>query len=263
MEIKANGIQVSYEVSGKKDGPVVMLSHSLGSGLVMWHPQMKALDPHFRVLRYDTRGHGKSEVSEGPYTLELLVEDAVGILDALGIDRVHFVGLSMGGMVGQGLALNHPNRLHSLVLCDTSSIVPKEGQPAIQERIDTARNRGMEALVDVTFERWFTPSFLSKNPPSLKIIRKQFLATPVEGYIGCSEALRRLNYRDRLSEIKLPALIMVGEEDPGTPVAASQAIHERIQGSELVIIPAARHLSNVEQPGIFNENLVGSLRRIR
>ncbi|HSB07737.1 MAG TPA: 3-oxoadipate enol-lactonase [Thermodesulfobacteriota bacterium] len=262
MLMKANGIQMNYEISGKQEVQTVMLSHSLGSSLVMWHPQMDLLEPYFVVLRYDTRGHGRSEAPKGPYTLELFGEDVIGLLDALEIDKVHFVGLSMGGMIGQCLALNHPNRLHSLILCDTSSIVTKEGQPAIQERIDTARNRGMQALVGPTMERWFTPSFISKNPPGLGIIRKQFLATPVEGYIGCNEAIRKLNYRDQLSGIKLPTLILVGEDDPGTPVAAAQAIHERIKNSKLVIIPSARHLSNVEQPKVFNEALLGFLRSL-
>jgi 3-oxoadipate enol-lactonase len=262
MLIKANGIRMNYELSGKKEAPVVMLSHSLASGLVMWHPQMEALEAHFKVLRYDTRGHGKADVPPGPYTLELMGEDAVGLLDALGIDKVHFAGLSMGGMIGQCLALNHAHRLQSLVLCDTSSIIPKEGQPAVQERIDTAKSRGMEALVEPTLERWFTPSYISKNPPSLEIIRKQFLATSADGYIHCSEAIRRLNYRDRLVGIKLPTLIVVGEEDPGTPVAAAQVIHERIRDSKLVIIPSARHLSNVEQPKVFNEVLIKFLRNL-
>jgi 3-oxoadipate enol-lactonase len=147
------------------------------------------------------------------------------------------------------------------VLCDTRSEAPREGDQAIQERIETARKKGLGALLEPTIERWFTPSFIEKNPPGLGIIRREFLATSVEGYIGCSEALRRLNYLDRLPAIKLPTLIMVGEEDPGTPVAASKEIHERVAGSELVIIPSARHLSNVEQPEIFNKALIDFLNR--
>jgi 3-oxoadipate enol-lactonase len=262
MIIKANGIRANYELSGREEAPVVMLSHSLASSLVMWHPQMEALEAHFKILRYDTRGHGKTDVPPGPYTLELMGEDAVGLLDALGIDKIHFVGLSMGGMIGQCLALNHARRLQSLVLCDTSSIIPKEGQPAVQERIDTAKSRGMEALAEPTLERWFTPSYISKNPASLEIIRKQLLATSVNGYIHCSDALRRLNYRDRLQGIRLPTLIMVGEEDPGTPVASAQVIQERIRDSKLVIIPSARHLSNVEQPKFFNEALMEFFRTL-
>ena len=260
MLIKANGIRMNYELSGKQDGPVVVLSHSLGSSLVMWDPQMEVLEPHFKVLRYDIRGHGKSDAPSGPYTLELLGEDVVGLLGALQMAKVHLVGLSMGGMIGQYLALAHSGRLHSLTLCDTSSIVAKEGQPAFRERIDIARRRGMEALVGPTMERWFTAPFIESDAPSLGLIRRQFLATPVEGFVGCSEAILRLNYQDRLSSIDLPTLILVGEEDPGTPVSAAQAIHERIKGSKLVIIPSARHLSNVEQPAAFNRALSEFLR---
>lgn len=260
MLIQANGIQMNYEISWEKDAPVVILSHSLGSGLKMWEPQMEALESHFRVLRYDTRGHGGSEVTTGPYTLELLGEDAIGLLDALGFDKVHWVGISMGGMIGQGIALNHPHRLLSLALCDTAAIIAAEAQPIWQERIDMALKKGMESQLQATMERWFTPSFLSLNPLMLTLIKEQFLATPVEGYINCSEAIRRLNYLERLREINLPTLIMVGEDDPGTPVSASEAMHERIQHSKLVILRSARHFSNVEQPEAFNANLIAFLK---
>jgi len=262
MQIKANGIQMNYELSGKKGAPVVVLGHSLASSLVMWNPQMDALNPHFQVLRYDIRGHGTSDAPSGAYTLELLGEDAIGLLNALDINKVHFVGLSMGGMIGQCLALNYLHRLKSLALCDTASIIPQEAQPIWQERIDKALNKGMEAQVDETMERWFTPSFLKQNPPMLDLIRKQILATPVVGYLGCAEAIRRLNYLDRLSEIKMPTLIMVGEDDPGTPVSASKAIHERISNSKLVILPSARHLSNIEQTQAFNSVLLEFLKNL-
>jgi len=260
MQIKANGIRMNYELSGKKGAPVVVLSHSLSSNLLMWNPQMDALDPYFHVLRYDTRGHGASDAPSGSYTLELLAEDVIGLLDSLGMDRVHFVGLSMGGMIGQCLVLNHPHRLKSLVLCDTASIVPADAQPVWQERLDKVRKKGMGALSEETMERWFTPAFLRQNPPMVKLIREQILATPVAGYMGCAEAIRRLNYLDRISGIKIPTLIMVGEDDPGTPVSASEAMHERITDSKLVVLPSARHLSNVEQTDPFNTALLKFLR---
>ena len=237
MQIKANGIQMNYELSGKKGAPVVVLSHSLSASLLMWTPQMDALNPCFQVLRYDIRGQGNSDVTPGPYTMELLAKDVIGLLDALNINRAHFVGLSIGGMIGQGLALNHAHRLQSLALCDTASVVPPEAQPLWQERINKILSKGMEALLDETIERWFTPALLKQGSPMLEVIRKQILATDVAGYIGCAEAIRKLNYLNRLSEIKLPTLIMVGEDDPGTPVSASEAIHERISHSKLVILP--------------------------
>jgi 3-oxoadipate enol-lactonase len=256
MIIEANGIKINYQLSGKKGAPVAALSHSLASSLAMWNPQMDALNPHFQVLRYDLRGHGNSDVTPGPYTLELLAKDVIRLLDTLNIDRVHFVGLSIGGMIGQSLALNYANRLRSLVLCDTASVMPAEAQPIWQERINKARSKGMEAQVDETMERWFTPSFLKQGSPMLKIIREQILATSIEGYIGCAEAIRKLNYLSRLSGINMPTLIMVGEEDLGTPVSASEAIHGRISNSKLVILPFARHLSNVEQTDAFNAALL-------
>jgi 3-oxoadipate enol-lactonase len=262
MRIKVNNIEINYELSGKKGTPIVVLSHSLASSLVMWTPQRDSLNPHFQVLCYDMRGHGNTEVTQGPYTLDLLAEDVIGLLDTLKIDRVHYVGLSIGGMIGQSLALNYAHRLRSLALCDTASVIPQEAQPIWQERMKRARERGMEAQVDETMERWFTPAFLKQGAPMLDIIRRQILATSVKGYIGCAEAIRKLNYLDRLHEIKMPTLIMVGEDDPGTPVSASRAIHERISNSKLVILPSARHLSNVEQTEAFNVNLMEFLKNL-
>jgi len=256
MQIHANGIQINYELSGKKDAPVIVLSHSLGSGLVMWAPQIKVLEPHYQVLRYDMRGHGKSEAPEGAYTLDQLASDVIRLLDAIGTDTVNFVGLSIGGMIGQCLGLNYADRLKSLVLCDTAAVIAQEARPMFEERKQAAREKGMQALVDGTLERWFTLPYLKQNPPVVDLIRNQFLATPVAGFIGCSEAILGLNYLDRLSEIELPTLIIVGEDDPGTPVAASEAIHNRIPGSELEILPAAAHLSNIEQAEAFNASLL-------
>jgi pimeloyl-ACP methyl ester carboxylesterase len=182
-------------------------------------------------------------------------------MDALGIDAVHFVGLSIGGMIGQGLALNHASRLESLVLCDTSAIMPNEAQPILQQRIAAARQNGMADQVDGTLERWFTPEYLKANPPEVEMIRQQIQSTPLAGYIGCSEALRGLNYLGRLSGITLSTLVIVGEEDTGTPVAAAEAIHERIAGSKLVVLPSARHLSNIEQADAFNRALLDFLPR--
>jgi 3-oxoadipate enol-lactonase len=262
MSITAHGLKIYYELSGQKDGPVVVLSHSLASSLKMWNPQMGALESHFRVLRYDTRGHGTSETTPSPYTLEFLGEDALGLLDALDIEKVHWVGLSMGGMIGQAIALDHPHRLLSLSLCDTSAMIPGEAQPVWEERIEGVRQRGMVSQLEATMERWFTPSFLGLNPPVLTLIKEEFVATPAEGYLGCASAIRKLNYLERLGQIHLPTLIMVGEDDPATPVSASRAIHERIRNSKLVILRSARHLSNVEQAEAFNGHLLEFLKSV-
>jgi len=263
MQIKVNGIRIHYELSGKEGAEVVMLSHSLASNLVMWRPQMDVLSRHFRVLAYDTRGHGGSDATAPPYTLSQLGEDAVALLDALSIDAVHWVGISMGGMIGQCIALNRPDRFRSLSLCDTAARIPKEADPIWQERIDLVRKEGMGPTVQPTLERWFTPRYLEHDPPMVEVIRQQILATPVDGCIGCSEAIRRLDYLDRLHEIKVPALIMVGEDDPGTPVEASRAMHDRIPQSRLVIIPSAAHLSNIEQADAFNHELMAFLMSVK
>jgi 3-oxoadipate enol-lactonase len=261
MRVKTSTISTNYELSGPRHAAVVMLSHSLGTNLHMWDPQMTALEAGFRVLRYDTRGHGASDGPDGAYTLDQLVADAVALLDVLGIKKASFVGLSMGGMIAQGIALKHAGRLDRLVLCDTSAFMPAEAQPIVQERIDAAHKDGLPALVDSTLARWFTPPYLQKQGPGVDMIRNIFLTSPVAGYIGCTEAIRRLNYIDKLPRIKHPTLVVVGKEDPGTPVAAAQAIHERIAGSRLVVIPSASHLSNVEQAEVFNQYLVEFLSR--
>lgn len=260
MKIKANGIEMNYELSGPEAAPVLMLSHSLACSLAMWDPQVGVLEPHYQVLRYDTRGHGGTEAPAGPYTLEQLGDDAISLMEAVGIEAVHWVGLSMGGMIGQCIALKEPTRLRSLTLCDTSAFLPKESQPIWQERIDRARQKGMEALVQETMARWFTPPYQSRDLPGLRLIKEQFLATPVTGYIGCTEAIRGLDYLNRLSGIGIPTLIIVGEEDLGTPVASAEAMHARIKGSRLVVLPSAAHLSNVEQPEAFNAALTAFLK---
>lgn len=259
MQINANGIQINYKLSGKEDAPMLVMCHSLACSMVMWEPQMEVLEPHFRILRCDMRGHGDSQATEGAYTLELLAADVIGLLDALKIDRVHFVGLSIGGMIGQCLALDYPHRLLSVSLCDTSPVLPDEAKPLFQERMERATSGGMQALVEETLDRWFTAPYRKQNPPEIEIIRNQILATTVTGFNGCSHAILGLNYIDRLPEVKLPTIIIVGEDDPGTPVEASEAMHGQIPDSKLVVLPSAAHLSNIEQSEAFNSHLLGFL----
>lgn len=256
MHTVANDIRLSYELSGRNDAPVVVLSHSLGSSSIMWDPQLTALEADYRVLRFDTRGHGESEATDGPYTLDMLGDDAIALLDALDIGQVHWVGLSKGGMIGQNVALRAPARLRSLALCDTMALVPEDAQPVWQERIDVAGSQGMEPLADPTMERWFTPPFHVSDAPAVARIRDQFVATPVAGYVGCCHAIRALDYLDSLSALSLPVLVMVGEHDPATPVEASRAMHAAMPGSDLAVIPSAAHLSNMEQPARFNRRLL-------
>jgi 3-oxoadipate enol-lactonase len=262
MKIQANGITIHYELEGPESAPVVTLSHSLATDLSMWESQVAALKSGYRVLRYDTRGHGGTEATDGSYTLDQLAEDVRALLRALGISKTHFMGISMGGMIGQTLALKDPGILQSLVLCDTSSRVPEEALPIWEERIGLAQKRGMASLVEPTMERWFSASFRKKPLPVLDKIRNIIRATTLKGYVGCSRAIMRLNLTERLAAIALPTLIIVGEDDPGTPVSASQAIHKQIKGSELVILKSAAHLSNIEQQDAFNAAVSDFLRRL-
>jgi 3-oxoadipate enol-lactonase len=259
MRIVANGIVTHYTIDGPASAPVVTLSHSLAASLEMWEPQVAMLAGRYRVLRYDTRGHGNSEVPPGPYTLEMLADDVLGLLDALGVARTHFVGLSMGGMIGQAVALKRPAILASLVLADTACRMPPEAGPLWDARIAMAESQGMAALAAGTIERWFTPPFIERAPDIVDRVRMLIRTTAPQGFIGCSQAIRALDYADRLHAIRVPTLIIVGENDLGTPVAASEVMHAAIAGSKLVVLPSAAHLSNIEQAERFNHALAGFL----
>lgn len=262
MKTTANGISVNYTLDGPASAPVVTLSHSLAADLAMWDPQMKALTATYRVLRYDTRGHGGTDAPAGAYTLEQLAEDARALLHTLGVTKTHWIGLSMGGMIGQTLALSSPGLFLSLALCDTSSRVPAEARPIWQERIATAETQGMEPLVEPTIGRWFTAPFREQRQDVVDPVRTRIRTTNPRGYAGCCHAISELDLTDKLSAIKLPTLIVVGEEDQGTPVAASQAIQAKIAGSRLEIITSAAHLSNLEQPEAFTRIVTSFLSRV-
>jgi 3-oxoadipate enol-lactonase len=262
MNITVNGISVHYTLEGPASGPVITMSNSLASNLSMWEPQMPVLTSRYRVLRYDTRGHGGTEATAGPYSLDELSEDVRALLRALGITRTHFIGLSMGGMIGQIIAIKYPQMLQSLVLCDTMSRVPTEAKPMWDDRIHTAETGGMEPLVEPTLARWFTEPFRQKGSPVLDQVRTMIRSTPPRGYTGCCHAIAALNLTDHLKAITLPTLIIVGEDDPATPVAASHVIHEQVRGSELVILKSAAHLSNLEQPEAFNQALTAFLPKV-
>lgn len=253
MRIRTNGIELHYTVDG--EGPWLVMSHSLACNGRMWDPQLPALARRFKVLRFDTRGHGLSEAPAGAYTLEALADDVKGMLDALGIRAAHWVGLSMGGMIGQTFALKYPGVLQSLVLADTTSRYPPEAAPIWAERIRIAESQGMEPLVQPTLERWFTAPYRASHAAEVARIADMIRATPVAGYVGCSHAIPRIDLTARLAEIKLPALVIVGEQDTGTPPAMAREIHDNLPGSELVVIASAAHLANVEQPAAFDAAL--------
>lgn len=262
MKIEANGVEINYELSGPESAPVVMLSHSLLANLSMWDPQMEAL-AGYRVLRYDTRGHGGSEAPPGEYTFELLAEDARALLGALGIETTHFVGLSMGGMIGMVLGIDYPEVLDSLVLCDTRGHSPEAREEQRAERMAAVKEHGIEPLVEGALSGWFSDGFRESHPEVMDAVRAMIRTASPTGLIGCSHAINVQNSTPRLSEITAPTLIVVGEEDIGTPVSESKAMQERIAGAKLVILPEARHLSNMERPAEFNEALAGFLGALR
>jgi len=257
--VQANGIRVRYADEGPKDAPAVVMSHSLSANLAMWTPQAEALKDRYRVVRYDTRGHGGTEVPAGPYTLDMLADDAFGLMDALGLDKVHWVGLSMGGMIGQTAVLKAPARFRTLTLADTSSGYPPEGAAMWADRIQAARANGLAAGVEGTMDRWFSPTFMASAAPVLDEVREMIRKTPVEGYCGCGAAIAKLNVTPRLGEIAAPTLVICGEDDPGTPLAMSEIMRDGIPGAQLAVLPVARHLSNLEDVAGFNAALAAFL----
>jgi 3-oxoadipate enol-lactonase len=248
---KVNGTELNYELHGKQGSSWLILSHSLACSVRMWDPQVAALKDRYCILNYDMRGHGKSAAPQGPYTLDMLADDVLGLMKELGIKRATYMGLSIGGMIGQTLALKRPELFDKMVLADTSHAQPPEAIKQWEERIRVAQSQGMKALVPSTMERWFTPAF-RESPPAKKIA-KLIEDTPVAGYVGCGQAIMKLNTTARLKEIKLPVLAIAGEADPSAP--GTRHIGENVPGAKLVMIPKAAHIANIEQPETFNQAL--------
>lgn len=257
--IQANGIGIGVEMAGPETAPAVLLAHSLACSREMWRPQIEALAGDHRVVACDLRGHGASDAPQGPYTLEELARDLLGVADALGIARFHFVGLSIGGMIGQTLGIAAPGRLDSLTLCATTSRIPPESRAAFDERAETAEREGMAALVEPTLARWFTEPFRAGRPPEVEAIRRQILETPVAGYVGCCRAIQQLDLTEQLEAIETPTLVIAGRDDPGMRVEVMETIAQHIPHAELRVVDRAAHLLNVEQPGATNELLRGFL----
>jgi len=255
--LEANGIKINYQIDGADGAPVLMMSNSLGTDLHMWDKQAPALAKRFRVVRYDTRGHGKTEAPSYPYTFEMLGHDAIALMDALNLKKVRFCGLSMGGMIGMWLARHVPSRIEQLVLSNTAA---KFGLLEIwNQRIATVRASGMKAITDSVIERWFTKDFREKSPKEIEPITGMLHATKPEGYAGNCAAIRDVDQRWPISDIKVPTLVIGGKQDPATPYAAAELIASRIPGAKLVGLDAA-HLSNIEQPEAFAKALDGFLK---
>ena len=266
MKINSNGIDIHYEIAGNDSAsgnrPWVTLSHSLACNLHMWDEQMAELTKKYKVLRFDTRGHGQSGAPPGDYTLDQMADDVKGLFDALGITRTHWIGLSMGGMIGQTFALKYPGVFQSLVLADTTSRRPPDAAKMWGDRIDAARAKGMAGVLETTLARWFTEPYRNTRNDSIARITDQILTTPVDGFCGACIAISKVNTLDRLKEIQCPVFIIVGEEDHGTPPEMARAIHENLPGSELLVIKSAAHLSNVEQAEVFTRAVTSFLGQV-
>jgi len=254
--IDANGATLHVEIEGPAGAPVLMLSNSLGTDLHMWDPQMEALAKSFRVIRYDRRGHGRSSVPRGPYSMEMFGRDALGILDALKIEKISWLGLSMGGMVGQWLGANAAGRIERLILSNTSSYY--ENKTPWNDRIALVREKGLGAIADNIMKVWFTADFHARDPETVARMKAIMLKIPVDGYVACCEAVRDMDHRDLLARIAPPTLVIAGLKDPATPVETAEFIRARVPGAKLALIDAA-HIANVEQPKAYTQAVMDFL----
>jgi 3-oxoadipate enol-lactonase len=255
--IDSNGCRVNVKVEGSDSAPVLMMCNSLGTDMSMWDDQAPAFLQHFRLVRYDRRGHGQSEAPKGPYNMEMLGRDALAVMDGLGLrQNVNWCGLSMGGMVGQWLGANAPERMGKVVLCNTHYYFPDK--ELWNGRLKTAREVGVPGIVDTTMERWFTKDFRENNPQPMARMKAMFVKTPLEGFIGCAEAVRDMDHRDLLGRISVPTHVIAGRHDGATPPEANEHIRSRIPGATITMLDAA-HISNVAQPQAFTKAVLDFL----
>lgn len=255
----SDGASIAWRIDGAASAPVLLLSNSLGTTHAMWDRQIDSFSASYRVLRYDTRGHGDSDVMPGGYSLDRLGRDVVELLDALDIAKAHFCGLSLGGMTGQWLGVHAAGRLGRLILANTA---PYMGPPsAWQDRIEAVLNEeadGMAGIADAVIERWFTPEFIAADPAAAKAFRSELLTCAAQGYAGCCAAIRDMDLRPVIGLISCPTLVISGGRDPATPAEQGAAIAQTIAEAQSVTLEAA-HLSNVEQAEAFNAAVLGFL----
>lgn len=255
-EITVAGETFNVRFEGDETKEVLALAHQLGGSLEVWEPLMPALLKHFRVLRYDSRGHGSSVANEGPYSVAKLAQDAIGILDALGVEKAHWLGLSMGAIVGQAALLQAPDRIGRAVLANTAAQI---GTPDIwNARIQDARTLGMDQLAESTAERWFTEDFRAAEPDAVKAVIDIFRATPAEGYAGACAALRDVDQREAIRSIRNKVLVLVGRHDPSAPAPLGAFVASAIEGAKLVTLEAS-HISPIEDQEGFTQAVIDFL----
>ena len=252
MQIKANGIGINYAIEGKEGAPWLVFSNSLATDLTMWDRQAADFAPSFRVLRYDQRGHGKTEAPAGRYSFDMLIADALALMDALKIETANVCGLSMGGATALGLAQRHPDRVARAIVCDSGCASTPQSAQQWEERIAVAQKDGMEPLVEPTVTRWTPGEIVAKNPPHLDRLRAMVRNTPVNGFIGCAAALADHDFRSTVASTKPPVLFLAGEKDAGGAVpTAMKALHQDLKGSRYVELSGAGHISNLDDPAGF------------
>lgn len=255
--LKLDDAQLYYQWDGPENAPVLVFSNSLGATHRMWDPQLGAFTPHFRVLRYDGRGHGESSASPGPYTIEQLAGDVIGLLDAFKIDRVYFCGLSMGGMIGMHLGASHPSRLHKMVLCNTAA---KIGTPDVwNARITAVQAGGMKAVAGAVIDRWLTAGFRAAHPRETAQVLSMLEGCDPAGYAATCTAVRDADFRQELGSVHVATQVIAGMHDPATPPADGRTLSELIRGAKYAELPAA-HLSNIEASEDFNREVLAFLK---
>jgi 3-oxoadipate enol-lactonase len=248
MKVKANGIDINYRIDGPEGAPWLMFSNSLVTNIGMWDDQARDLAGRYRVLRYDQRGHGATDAPAGRYTFELLIADVIALMDALGVAKTHFAGLSMGGATALGLALKHPGRVDRVIVCDTPCQSTPTSTQQWNERIAIAEKQGMEPLVEATVGRWFPGEMI--KAPHVEKVRQMVRTTPVNGFIGCAAALADHDFASAAATVTRPVLFIAGEKDGVTP-AAMRKLNAAVAGSRYVELAGAGHISNMDQPQAF------------
>ena len=264
MELKANGITINYEIDAPLGDPLnprpwLVWSNSLATNLSAWDDQARRFKRDFRVLRYDQRGHGATEAPVGRYSFELLMADALALMDALAIPKAHFAGLSMGGATALGLAQKHPERLDKVIVCDSPCQSTPQSAQQWEERIAVAEKEGMEALVEPTVARWFPPETVKATPAHLDNVRQMIRTTPVHGFIGCAAALANHDFASAAATVKCPVLFLAGEKDGVTP-AAMRKLSAAVAGSSYVELPGAGHISTRDPPDAINRAIAEFLK---
>ncbi len=255
MKIESNGITINAVIDGKDGAPWLTFSNSLGSNHRMWDDQVAAFGDQYRILRYDTRGHGETDAPVGPYDFDMLIADIIGLWDSIGIEASHLAGLSLGGMTGIGLTLKHPDRVISFAACDCRAETNPGSNAVWQQNIPLVKDRGTAAIAEATLERWFNEGWRQANADRLNDVRTMILGTSGAGYLGCAQAIQTLDYQRRLCEIKVPTLFIGGAQDVGAPVEVMDAMYAASPGSQRAIIENAGHIANIENTGAFNAAL--------